>query len=146
MTEKHVFGDAAAASAIAAETNSDFPPRPVGKAVAQGFVGKCPCCGKGKLFYRWLKVVDTCETCNEDMFHQRADDLPAYLNIFLVGHIVVGTMLFIYTLGWFEMWTMVALTASVSVGTAIGGLQPIKGAVVGFQWAKYMHGFGGDES
>jgi hypothetical protein len=24
-------------------------------------------------------------------------------------------------------------------------MQPLKGAVIGFQWANYMHGFGGDD-
>ncbi len=28
---------------------------------------------------------------------------------------------------------------------AIGLLRPVKGAVVGLQWAFYMHGFGGED-
>jgi hypothetical protein len=29
----------------------------------------------------------------------------------------------------------------LTIGLAVGLLQPIKGAIVGWQWANYMHGF-----
>ncbi|MBO0759046.1 MAG: DUF983 domain-containing protein, partial [Bradyrhizobiaceae bacterium] len=34
-----------------------------------------------------------------------------------------------------------ALWLPTTIGLALGLLQPIKGAIVGFQWALYMHGF-----
>ena len=51
------------------------------KALWRGFTMKCPNCGQGHLFGRFLKVVDACEFCGEDYTPQRADDLPAYLVI-----------------------------------------------------------------
>jgi uncharacterized protein (DUF983 family) len=54
---------------------------------------KCPNCGQGHLFGRFLKVVDSCEVCGEDYTPQRADDLPAYLVIAVVGHLVVPALL-----------------------------------------------------
>ena len=59
------------------------------KALWRGFTMKCPNCGQGHLFGRFLKVVDSCEVCGEDYTPQRADDLPAYLVIAIVGHLVV---------------------------------------------------------
>ena len=31
-----------------------------------------------------------CEHCGEEIHHHRADDLPAYLVVVIVGHVVVG--------------------------------------------------------
>ena len=63
------------------------------KALWRGFTMKCPNCGQGHLFGRFLKVVDSCEVCGEDYTPQRADDLPAYLVIAVVGHLVVPALL-----------------------------------------------------
>ena len=54
---------------------------------------RCPNCGRGHLFGRFLKVADHCEACGEDFTPQRADDFPAYLVIVVVGHIVVPALL-----------------------------------------------------
>ena len=51
--------------------------RPLGLAIRRGFAGRCPNCGKGKLFRAYLKVADRCDHCGEDLHHQRADDAPA---------------------------------------------------------------------
>ena len=40
------------------------------QAVGRGFAMKCPNCGKGHLFRRFLKVADTCEVCSEDFTAQ----------------------------------------------------------------------------
>lgn len=56
-------------------------------AIKRGMLGCCPACGSGKLFRAYLKPVDNCAACGEDLSHQRADDLPAYLVIVIVGTI-----------------------------------------------------------
>ena len=58
----------------------------------RGFRCRCPKCGKGHLFGKYLKVADHCEECGEE-FHHRADDFPAYLVIIVVGHIIVPAIL-----------------------------------------------------
>ncbi len=138
---KQVFGNTQSSFVF-----EEFPPRPVGLAMKRGLHGKCPCCGEGNMFSRWITVADKCDECGEELYQQRADDLPAYVNIFLVGHVVVGFMLYVSTLEIMNMWVLMALTTILAVASAILGLRPVKGAVVGFQWAKYMHGFGGDET
>ena len=54
---------------------------------------RCPHCGKGHLFRAYLKVADNCDVCGEELFHHRADDLPPYISILIVGHLIVGLML-----------------------------------------------------
>ena len=62
-------------------------------AIRRGFAGRCPNCGMGRLFGRYLKPVAACSHCGERLDLHQADDLPAYLVILIVGHVVVGTML-----------------------------------------------------
>src|SRR5215510_9169722 len=48
--------------------------------------GRCPRCGRGRLFCAFIKVDDHCSVCRLDFTGHRADDLPAYLVIVIVGH------------------------------------------------------------
>ena len=118
--------------------------RPLLRAIARGFVGRCPSCGETKLFRQWLKPVDQCDTCRTDFTGQRADDLPPYLVIFVVGHIVVAGYMMTETapLAW---WVQLIFWSAVTLGMSIALLQPFKGAAIGLQWANRMHGFGEDE-
>lgn len=61
----------------------------------RGMMGRCPACGEGKLFRAFVKVADRCPACGEDLHHHRADDFPAYLTIFLVGHLVVPIAMYV---------------------------------------------------
>ena len=40
--------------------------RPVLTSLLRGAAQKCPACGKGAMFRRYLKVVDTCPYCGEE--------------------------------------------------------------------------------
>lgn len=121
-----------------------LPRRDVWQAMARGIRCRCPKCGEGKLFRAFLKTADSCSVCGQDFTHHRADDLPAYLVIVVVGHIVVPIALWIET----NYSPPVALQLSIYLPLTLAAslllIQPIKGAVVGLQWAFRMHGF--DES
>ncbi len=117
--------------------------RPVFEAMGRGFKGRCPRCGSGKLFYGFTKTVETCGSCGEEIHHHRADDLPAYLTIFVVGHIVVGGFMTFEALTDWPGWLHLSIWVPLTLILALALLQPIKGAVVGLQWANRMHGFGG---
>src|SRR6202035_1351964 len=69
--------------------------RNVWTALKRGLRGRCPRCGEGKLFRAFLKVDDHCSVCDLDYTPHRADDLPAYLVIVIVGHLVVPAILWI---------------------------------------------------
>src|SRR5579872_7446331 len=71
--------------------------RDVWLAMKRGFRGRCPRCGEGRLFRAYLKVANNCSACGLDFTPHRADDLPAYLVIVVVGHIVVPSVLWIET-------------------------------------------------
>ena len=67
---------------------------PLKRSVFRGLQGHCPACGKGPLFWRYLKVNGRCEACGHDLARYPADDGPAYLTILLVGHLIVAPLLF----------------------------------------------------
>lgn len=115
--------------------------RDVWAAMQRGFRSRCPRCGQGKLFRAFLKTADNCVKCGLDFTPHRADDLPAYLVIVIVGHIVVPAILWIETNYTTPVWFSFATYLPFTFFASLGLLQPVKGAVVGLQWALRMHGF-----
>ena len=115
--------------------------RDVWTALKRGFRGRCPRCGQGKLFRAFLKVDDHCSVCQLDFTPHRADDLPAYLVIVIVGHIVVPTILWIETDYSPSLALQLSIYLPLTLILSLALLQPVKGAVVAIQWALRMHGF-----
>jgi|tagenome__1003787_1003787.scaffolds.fasta_scaffold20518719_2 uncharacterized protein (DUF983 family) len=107
----------------------------------RGMVGRCPACGQGPLFARFLKVADQCDACGTELHHHRADDLPPYLVIFLVGHLIGYGILTAETRFETPLWVHLAIWPALTLILAVALLQPVKGAVVGLQYALGMHGF-----
>jgi len=110
-------------------------------AMKRGFRGRCPRCGEGRLFRAFLKVADSCDKCGQDFSAHRADDLPAYLVIVIVGHIVVPLALFIETNYSPPVALQLAIYLPLTLFASLALLQPVKGGVVALQWALRMHGF-----
>lgn len=115
--------------------------RPLWPALAKGWRGKCPNCGEGQLLFNYLKVHDTCEACKQELFHHRADDGPAYLTILIVGHIMAPALYAAFTTWRPEPLTLFSIFAVGCVALSLYLLPRLKGAVVGFQWARQMGGF-----
>jgi uncharacterized protein (DUF983 family) len=121
----------------------DAERRDLGQAVRRGFLGRCPRCGAGRIFGAYLKVVDACPACGEDLSPQRADDAPAYITMLIVGHFIVAGIIATE-----ELWPDSPLLLGSIVWTLLAGalsliaLPRVKGALVGYQWAIRMHGFG----
>lgn len=134
--EQQVFGG---------QHHSGRPARSIWSAMGKGFMCKCPSCGQGKLFSSFVKTVERCGHCDEELHHHRADDLPAYLVLVIVGHIVVGSFMGVEATSTLAMWQHLAIWVPLTIVSSIALLQPVKGSVVGLQWANYMHGFGGDD-
>ena len=116
--------------------------RSTSDAMWRGFKLKCPACGEGKLMRGYLKVVDICPHCREDLSHQQTDDAPPYFTILLVGHIVIPALLTVETIWHPAMWLDFAIFLPMIVILSLLLLPRIKGSVVGLQWAMGLHGFG----
>jgi uncharacterized protein (DUF983 family) len=115
-------------------------------AVGRGMGCRCPACGTGRLYHGFLKPVASCDQCGEDLSHQRADDMPPYIVITIVGHIVVAGMLLAERFAEWSMTTHMLVWIPLTAILAIALLQPVKGGVIGLQWALRMHGFAADHA
>ena len=119
------------------------PDRSLREAMTRGFLGRCPACGRGRLFRSYLKVVNSCKICGEELSGHRADDAPAYVTLLIVAH-GVGAGILLSDEAWPHssllwvaiFWLLVTVVASLLI------LPRAKGAIVGQQWALCMHGFG----
>lgn len=117
--------------------------RHVWGAIKRGLRGTCPACGSGRLFKGFLKPVDACAACGSEMHHQRADDLPPYLVIVVVGHVLLTAYMLTDHLLPPALWVQFAIWVPLTILLSFLIIQPIKGGVIGLQWALKMHGFGG---
>ena len=111
-------------------------------ALLRGAKCRCPNCGEGALFRKFLKVNDNCDVCGEALHHHRADDMPAYIVMSIVGHIVIGLLLWVETNFAPDIWVHIALWFPLTLALSLGLLQPVKGTIVAMQWYLGMHGFG----
>jgi uncharacterized protein (DUF983 family) len=125
----------------APDATDPLPMRSRKQALARGFRCRCPNCGEGGLFGRFLKVEPECRVCAERLDGHRADDMPAYITIMIVGHIVVPLNLFFERGADWPLWWHATIWPSLTIILTLALMQPVKGALIGYQWALRMHGF-----
>jgi len=109
--------------------------RTIKTGLLRGIAGRCPNCGRGKLFAGYLKVAKTCSNCGHATGEYRADDGPAYFTVLLIGHLVIAPLLaFQFILTWSaEMILATTLPALVILTLLL--LRVTKGGVIGVLWA-----------
>lgn len=117
-------------------------PRDSKLAIKRGLRLKCPRCGEGALFYRYLKVQPECPCCGLDLTPQRADDGPAYLVILVVCHLAGFMMAILWESFRMEPVVMASLMSVFVTVVALALLPSAKGLFIAVQWANRMHGFG----
>lgn len=123
------------------EGESEVETRDWKAAVLRGLRLRCPSCGEGKMLHSYLKVRHSCDHCGQELFHNRADDGPAYLTILIVGHILGFALHITFVLYRPDPLVLAMIMSAVTIGTSLWLLPRMKGLVVAYQWAKRMHGF-----
>ena len=132
---------------MTAATHSSPAPaqdRPLRPALLRGVRRRCPRCGEGAMFAGFLKPAAACSVCGQSFSGHRADDLPPYLTILVVAHMVVPLALAAERLGPPPLWAAMTLWPVVAAALCLALLGPIKGAVIALQWSRRMHGFEDD--
>ncbi|SFI36700.1 DUF983 domain-containing protein [Albimonas pacifica] len=115
--------------------------RDMRRALRRGWRRTCPACGGGPLFDGYLKVRDHCPACSERLDLHRADDLPTWMTILVVGHLIAPAMLTVWDLWNPPIWVHWVLWPPAALMLSLVLLPRFKGLVVGLQWAKRMAGF-----
>ncbi|MEM6887062.1 MAG: DUF983 domain-containing protein [Pseudomonadota bacterium] len=118
------------------------PQRSTRQAMLRGWRCTCPNCGRGPLLKSYLKVNPVCAVCREELFHHRADDGPAYLTIFIVGHLLAPLLHFTFVTWRPEPLTLFTIFAVGCVALSLYLLPRLKGVIIGYQWARGLGGFG----
>lgn len=116
--------------------------RPLKPALWRGWRRRCPNCGEGAVLHSYLKVNDQCASCGEDLHHHRADDGPAYMTILIVGHLMAPLLLVVFEIFRPQPMVLFSIFAVGCLALSLYLLPRLKGAIVAFQWARRMHGFG----
>lgn len=111
------------------------------EAIVRGILGRCPRCNDAKLFIRFLKPVANCPRCAQDWTRQQADDFPAYVSIFLTGHIMAPVIIALVQETALSLAALAAIIVPLMLALMIAFLQPAKGAIIALQWWFGMHGF-----
>jgi uncharacterized protein (DUF983 family) len=103
--------------------------------LGRGLAERCPECGEGALFRRYLKVASPCAACGHDNAQYPSDDAPPYFTILIMGHIVIAPLLlFNFILTWPIGWVIGTTLPAIAILTLLL-LPRVKGAVIGVQWA-----------
>ena len=108
---------------------------PLTRSIMRGLAHKCPACGKGQIFGRYLKVQPHCKSCDHELALYPADDGPAYLTILLIGHLIIAPLL-IFPIIW-ESDPRISLPIILSTLTVVvlAMLPRVKGGWVGLMYA-----------
>lgn len=106
----------------------------------RGIKHRCPACGEGHLYRRYLKVNDVCLRCGSAIGEIRSDDAPPYFTILLVGHLIVPSMLILEELRHPPEWVHAVLWVPLTLLLTLVLLPRIKGAVIAVHWANQIKG------
>jgi uncharacterized protein (DUF983 family) len=99
-----------------------------------GLTGRCPACGRGRLFQNFLAVRPRCENCGLDFSFADAGDGPAIFVILLGGFVVVGAALAVEILFRPPYWVHAALWLPLILLVTLWPLRAIKGLLIALQF------------
>ena len=106
------------------------PPSPI----PTGLAGRCPRCGKGKLFAGFLALRPRCAQCGLDYSFADSADAPAFFVMFISGFLVAGSALAVEILYAPPYWVHALLWGPLILITALLPLRPIKGLLIALQY------------
>lgn len=99
-----------------------------------GFTRKCPQCGSSSMFNGYLTVNDRCRICDLDFQEIRSDDMPAYLTIAIVGHLILPLIYWMNLIYDFSLQISLLLWIPLTIIMTLGLLPCIKGLAMSVIW------------
>lgn len=116
-------------------------PATFSQALLRGLRYRCPRCGEGHLFKKWLKPRERCPVCTLDLTPQRADDFPAYVAMIVTAHLLAPLIIAMSADWHMGVVAIIAILVPLAIAMMLGMLQPAKGGIIATQWWYGMHGF-----
>jgi uncharacterized protein (DUF983 family) len=99
-----------------------------------GLLGRCPACGRGRLFQGFLSLLPRCEHCGLDFSFADSADAPAFFIMFFSGFIVAGSALAVEVLYSPPYWVHAVLWGPLILITTLVPLRPLKGLMIALQY------------
>jgi uncharacterized protein (DUF983 family) len=99
-----------------------------------GLAGKCPRCGRGKLFDGYLKVAESCKSCGLSYSFADGGDGAAWFVMLIVGFLGVGSILGIEAAYSPPFWVHLLLAIPLLIVLPMALLRPAKGILLAQQW------------
>lgn len=118
------------------QPNRDRPPPPwpsppLAFAIARGFRGRCPACGRTRLFSGFLRIVPCCPACGAPLGRVPIDDTGPVFTIFIVGAVAVALLVLMETTMRLSVAVEAAILIPLTIVLAVALLHPVKGAALG---------------
>ena len=104
---------------------------------ARGLMGRCPACGRGKLFRGFLNLKPSCDQCGLSYSFANSDDGAAVFVILIAGLIIVGAALAVEIKYEPPFWVHALLWGPLILIVSLGLLRLLKGLTAALQ---YHHG------
>ncbi|HEX2137389.1 MAG TPA: DUF983 domain-containing protein [Microvirga sp.] len=102
--------------------------------LAFGLKGRCPRCGKGRLFQGFLTLAPRCESCGLDYTFIDTGDGPAFFVMSFVGIVVVGLALWVEFTFEPPIWLHLVMWFALTVVMSLALVRPLKGLMVAVQF------------
>jgi uncharacterized protein (DUF983 family) len=99
-----------------------------------GIAGKCPRCGRGKLFAGYLTVADSCKTCGLSFAFADSGDGAAWFVMLFVCVVGVGSILGVEVAYAPPFWVHLSLAIPILIILPLILLRPVKGVLLNQQW------------
>lgn len=112
--------------------------------ITTGLLGRCPACGRGRLFKGFLEVVQHCEACGATFGGQDSGDGPVAFIIMIAGGLVVGAALVVEVKYAWPLWLHMVVWLPLAAALCIGLLRPLKGLLIALQYRHRRTDFDAD--
>jgi uncharacterized protein (DUF983 family) len=111
--------------------------------IVTGLTGRCPRCGRGRLFRGFLAVSPRCEACGLDLAGQDSGDGPVAFIILIVGFIVLGAALVAEVRYGWPVWLHLLVWLPLAMVLCLALMRPLKGLLIALQYRFRRHEFDG---
>lgn len=108
-----------------------WPNPPMLTQIGRGMAGRCPACGRTRLFRGYLRVVPECSVCGAPLGQIPFEIAPSYITISITSGIGVALLVLMETTIAPPLWLEAAIVLPLSLALSLLLLPPVKGGVLG---------------
>lgn len=109
-----------------------------------GWRGRCPRCGEGRLYAKFLIVAERCSVCDLDFGFENAGDGAVPFLILVIGAVGVGLGAWVLLTFATPIWVPILIMIPVVIGLTLYLLPRAKGLLISLQYVNKASDTGTD--